>query len=89
MAIGVENVRRAIRAALVAAEVNKFDSMGVPGVGTHLGGVPKDECARAIVEEIRAHRKEFPVTIHLVDSSEDMVIAFEEALLNAQIRFES
>ena len=87
MKIGVENVRRAIRAALVAAEVSKFDSIGVPGVGTHVGGVPLEESARAIVEEIRAHKKDYPAVMHLIDASPDMIVAFEEALRNAQIRF--
>jgi hypothetical protein len=46
--------------------------------------VPSDEAARAIVEEIRAHRRPNPETIYLVDTSDDMVFAFEEALRNAQ-----
>ena len=45
---------------------------------------PFDEAARAIVEEIRAHRRPNPETIYLVDTSDDMVFALEEALRNAQ-----
>lgn len=83
--IGVENVRRAARAALIAACANKFQVIGIPGMGTDVGGVSIDEAARAIVEEIRAHKKPYPETIYLVDSSMEMVTAFEDALRNAQL----
>ena len=82
--IGAENVRRAARAALIAAHVSKHQVIAFPGLGTTDGGVAHDESARAIVEEIRAHRKPFPETIYLVDSSAEMVAAFEEALRTAQ-----
>lgn len=85
--IGVENVRRATRAALIAAYANKYQVVAIPGMGTDtdVGGVAFDEAARAIVEEIRAHKKSFPETIYLVDSSAEMVMAFEDALRNAQL----
>src|SRR5436190_10550967 len=73
MTIGTENVRRAARAALIAAHVNKCQVVAMPGLGTGVGGVAVEEAARAIVEEIRAHRKPFPETIYLVDTSADMV----------------
>ena len=84
MMIGAENVRRAARAALIASDRNGFKVIAIPGIGTDLGGVPVDEAARAIVEEIRAHRRPNPETIYLVDTSEDMVAALEDALRNAQ-----
>ena len=84
MKIGAENVRRAARAALIAADRNNFKVIAIPGIGTDLGSVPIDEAARAIVEEIRAHRRTFPETVYLVDTSQTMVEAFEEALRNAQ-----
>jgi O-acetyl-ADP-ribose deacetylase len=84
MKIGAENVRRAARAALIAADRNSFKVIAIPGIGTDLGDVPADEAARAIVEEIRAHRRPNPETIYLVDTSEEMVFALEEALRNAQ-----
>ena len=84
MKIGAENVRRAARAALIAADRNSFKVIAMPGIGTDLGEVPVDEAARAIVEEIRAHRRPNPETIYLVDTSEDMIYALEEALRNAQ-----
>lgn len=84
MKIGAENVRRAARAALIAADRNNFKVIAMPGIGTDLGEVPFDEAARAIVEEIRAHRRPNPETIYLVDQNQEMIDALEEALRNAQ-----
>ena len=84
MKIGAENVRRAARAALIAADRNNFKVIAIPGIGTDLGDVPIDEAARAIVEEVRAHRRPNPETIYLVDTNEDMLFSFEDALRNAQ-----
>ena len=84
MMIGAENVRRAARAALIAADRNNFKVIAIPGIGTDLGNVPIDEAARAIVEEIRAHRRPCPETIYLVDTNDEMVAALEDALRNAQ-----
>lgn len=84
MTIGAENVRRAARAALIAADRNGFKVIAMPGIGTDLGNVPLDEAARAIVEEIRAHRRPCPETIYLVDMNDEMVTALEDALRNAQ-----
>jgi O-acetyl-ADP-ribose deacetylase (regulator of RNase III) len=82
--IGVENVRRATRAALIAAAANGIDSIVLPGIGTGEGGVDKDESARAIVDELRAHRHPRPAVIWLMDTDDRMLAAFEEACRNAQ-----
>src|SRR4051812_23532339 len=84
MKIGAENVRRAARAALIAADRNQFKVIAIPGIGTALGEVPLEEAARAIVEEIRAHRRPCPEIIYLVDTNEIMIQQLEEALRNAQ-----
>jgi O-acetyl-ADP-ribose deacetylase (regulator of RNase III) len=84
MKIGAENVRRAARAALIAADRNSLKVIAIPGIGTDLGDVPIDEAARAIVEEIRAHRRPFPETIYLVDMNDYMILSLEDALRNAQ-----
>jgi len=84
MMIGAENVRRAARAALIAADRNGFKVIAIPGIGTDLGNVPIDEAARAIVEEVRAHRRPTPEPIYLVDMDEYMIAALEDALRNAQ-----
>jgi O-acetyl-ADP-ribose deacetylase len=82
--ITAEAVRRAARAALIAADRNRFKVIAIPGLGTDLGDVPMDESARAIVEEIRAHKRPHPETVYLVDTNIEMVQAFEDALRNAQ-----
>ena len=82
--IGVENVRRATRAALIAAAHHGFEVVAFPGIGTGIGGGDKDEAARAMVDELRAHRAAKPATIYLVDTDESMLLAFEDALRNAQ-----
>lgn len=84
MRIGAENVRRAARAALIAADINHLKVIAVPGIGTDLGDVPLDEAVRAIVEELRAHKRANPETVYLVDTNVLVVQAFEEALRNAQ-----
>ncbi|MEZ4366334.1 MAG: macro domain-containing protein [Kofleriaceae bacterium] len=40
MRIGAENVRRAARAALIAADINHLKVIAIPGIGTDLGQVP-------------------------------------------------
>lgn len=83
MRIGVENVRRATRAALIAASRQGFQVIGMPAMGTGVGGVAMDEAARAMVDELRAHKQPQPATIYLVALTDEMVNAFAEALRNA------
>ena len=82
--ISAENVRRAARAALIAADRNEFKVIAIPGIGCDLGDVPIEESVRAIVEELRAHKRPHPETVYLVDPQPAVVLAFEEALRNAQ-----
>jgi len=83
MKIGVENVRRATRAALLAAARYAFDVIAIPGMGTGLGGVDPVDASRAIVDEVRAHRHAKPATIYLVDLDDDMIDCLEDALRTA------
>ena len=83
--IGVENVRRATRAALLAAARYNLSSIAFPAIGTGAGGVPFDEAARAMVDELRAHKQPMPQTTWLIVSRIEQVPPFEEALrLSAQ-----
>jgi O-acetyl-ADP-ribose deacetylase (regulator of RNase III) len=79
-----ESIRRAARAVLVAASANELDVIAIPGMGTGIHGIPPADSARAIVEEIRAHKRPHPTTIYLVDRDPEMIEAFEDALRNAQ-----
>jgi O-acetyl-ADP-ribose deacetylase (regulator of RNase III) len=78
--IGVENVRRATRAALVAAARSNHAVIAFPAIGIGVGGVPEDEAARAMVDELRAHRQPLPSTVYLMATDIDTLHAFEDAL---------
>jgi O-acetyl-ADP-ribose deacetylase (regulator of RNase III) len=78
--VGVENVRRATRAALLAAAHHGFEVIALPGMGTGLGGVDPGDAARAIVDELRAHRQPKPSTVYLVDLRDEILSHLEEAL---------
>jgi O-acetyl-ADP-ribose deacetylase (regulator of RNase III) len=78
--VGVENVRRATRAALLAAARHGFETIALPGMGTGLGGVDPADAARAIVDELRAHRQPKPATVYLVDIDDEILLCLEEAL---------
>jgi O-acetyl-ADP-ribose deacetylase (regulator of RNase III) len=80
MKIGVENVRRATRAALVAAAHKSLETIAMPGMGTGLGGVDPADAARAMIDELRAHRQAKPTTVYLVDLNENILRHLEEAL---------
>lgn len=49
----IGNVRSAVRAALTCAVENKLSSIAFPGMGTGVGGISKEDAARAMLEEIR------------------------------------
>jgi O-acetyl-ADP-ribose deacetylase (regulator of RNase III) len=80
MKIGVENVRRATRAGLLAAARSGYGTIAFPIIGPGPGGVPFDEAARAMVDELRAHRQPLPSTVYLMASRQDQVPPIEEAL---------
>ena len=71
---------RATRAALLAAAHHGFDLVAIPGMGTGLGGVDPSDAARAIVDELRAHRQPKPATVYLVDLDDEILFCLEEAL---------
>ncbi len=58
MRIGIENVIKAVRAALEKAEELSIDSIAFPGMGTGVGGVPYDEAAKAMVRTIKEFIRE-------------------------------
>lgn len=74
--IGIENVRRATRAALLAANHFQLTSIAIPGFGYGENGIPYDETARAILDEVRAFRNPFPSKVVLVSRDRRMLRAF-------------
>jgi O-acetyl-ADP-ribose deacetylase len=81
--VGVENARRAIRAALIASALRGFDVIAMPGMGTGLGGLDHAEAARAMVDELRAHRQPKPSTVYLVDLNDAFLACLEGAWRSA------
>lgn len=79
-----ENVRRAARVSLLAADAHKLKSIGIPAIGMDMGDVAPEEVTRAIVEEIRAHKRPYPEQVILVTMDIYVGQAFEDALRNAQ-----
>ncbi len=74
--IGVENVRKAMRAALEVAEREGFENLAVPGMGTGVGGVKPLEAAQVMMEEIHAFRSTSLKHIILVDVNDELVQAW-------------
>ena len=76
MRIGIENVRRATRASLLAAARFRLASIAIPGIGYGENGIPYDETARAILDEVRACKLDNPRKVLLVDNDPQMIEAF-------------
>jgi len=78
--VTAEDVRRATRASLLAASQRGFDVIAIPGLGTGLGGADPSDAARAMVNELRAHKQPHPSTVWLVDLNDQILAHLEEAL---------
>ena len=52
----------------------------MPGMGTGVGEVPKDEAAKAIIEVLVNHNPKSLKEVILIDKDEDMVTEFEKVL---------
>ena len=78
MRIGVENIRRATRAGLLGATRFELDRVGVPGIGYGESGVPHDEAARAIIDEVAACKGSHPTQVALIDRDAEMLDAFRQ-----------
>lgn len=74
--IGIENVRRATRAGLLAANHFRLDRICIPGFGYGENGIPYDETARAIIDELSAFKGNCPSHVTLMDTDEEMIRAF-------------
>jgi len=81
--IGVENIRRAARASLVAGNVKKFDTLAIPPLTqTEESGIPTIEIARSIIDEVRGHRHPKPEKVYLVTDKALMIKAANKILSN-------
>jgi O-acetyl-ADP-ribose deacetylase len=84
MKMTIESVRRATRAALLAAAAHSLSVVALPFMGRHPSELTNAETARAMVDELRAHRQPFPATIYLVDPCREIAALYEEALRAGQ-----
>lgn len=80
MRVGIENVRRATRASLLAAAHFQLESIAIPGIGYGENGIPYDETARAILDEVRAFKGDNPKKVLLVDLDPTMIEAFQQMI---------
>ncbi|MBW2732942.1 MAG: macro domain-containing protein [Deltaproteobacteria bacterium] len=80
--IGVENIRRSVRASLLGATRYKFDTVGIPAFGYEDTGVSHEETARAILDEINGYKGSHPLNVVLLDTNADMIEAFHELVPN-------
>lgn len=55
MRIGLENVEKATRAALLLADKLELESIAFPGMGTGVGGIPYYDAAKKMLEVIKEY----------------------------------
>ena len=71
--IDAGNVKEATRAALECADEAGFKRIAIPGMGTGVGGVPRDKAAIAMIEIIVNFNEKSLEEVILVDRNEEMV----------------
>jgi O-acetyl-ADP-ribose deacetylase (regulator of RNase III) len=76
----VNNVKEATRAALECADENNLKIIAMPGLGTGVGNVPKDEAAKAIIKTILNFDAKSLKEVILIDIGDKMVKEFEKVL---------
>ncbi|MEM1658708.1 MAG: macro domain-containing protein [Candidatus Jordarchaeales archaeon] len=87
MATTPEKVEMAMEAALRCAEELGVKTLAVPALGTGVGGVPRDEAARRMVQVLVRHINSGTKLkkIVLCDIDKEQVRAFDEALSAAGV----
>lgn len=80
MHIEPHNVALATRAVLALADEHGFTSVAMPGMGTGVGGVSREEAAALMVKEIKAYPAKALRSVVLVDVAPAMVAAWRECL---------
>ena len=79
-ASNAENIKKAVKAALIHADKLKFQKIAMPGMGTGAGGFEPIDAAEIIINEIKNHETQFLNEIILVDISEIIVNALNDVL---------
>ncbi|MBU1198507.1 MAG: macro domain-containing protein [Nanoarchaeota archaeon] len=70
----------AVAAALELADKEGFRIIAIPGMGTGVGGIDKQEAAETIIQTIKETKFHSVEKIILIDIDDEMVKAFEKAL---------
>ncbi|MBU1219140.1 macro domain-containing protein [Myxococcota bacterium] len=73
----IEHIRLSVRAALVASNFYKYDTLAIPVPGPCAKLITMKEIARAMIDEIRNFRETPPSVVYLVDPDIEMVRAWE------------
>lgn len=73
-------VKCAVEAALELADSEEFRSLAIPGMGTGVGGLDKNEAAQITVSAIKSAEFIHVEKIILIDTDEKMIEAFKRAL---------
>jgi len=77
--IDVGNVKEATKAALECADENNLKKIAIPGMGTGVGGVPRDKAAKAMIDAIINFDEKNLEEIILVDRNKEMIDEFNKA----------
>lgn len=79
-ATSVDQVRKAVRAALECADQNGLKQIAFPGMGTGVGRLDPEAAAEAMVEVARSFRPKSLEEVLFVSFSEELKQAFKKAL---------
>jgi O-acetyl-ADP-ribose deacetylase (regulator of RNase III) len=79
----IRAIKKATLAALKRGSELGISSIAFPGMGTGVGGVPKDKAARAMIEAIKDFLQETRIEkILLIAYNQEMYKAFKDAMKN-------
>lgn len=76
----IVNIKEAVRAALVCADENNLQRIAIPGMGTGIGGVPKDKAAEAMIKVIVNFEPKNIKEVILVDENDEVAKAWSKVL---------
>lgn len=77
--IDVGNVTEATRAALECADENNLKRIAIPGMGTGVGGIPKDKAAKAMINAIVNFNEKDLEEVILIDKNKEMIDEWNKA----------
>lgn len=82
--IATELLRRAIKAALIAAKLKGYKTLALPSMIAADGTITIAEAARAVTQEIHAHSAPCPESIYMAAPDEQLMRIFEDAVSHAR-----